>query len=287
MALPVGFTFSQASLQDYSDCPRRFQLRYVLNVRWPAAHDGSNAGGQMAAWEKRAQQGAAFHRLIHQHTVGIPEAALAESITDPQLQAWWQAYLHTPPPDLPTEVRRAETWLSVPLAGYRLMARYDLLAITPGQRAVIVDWKTSQSRLGRDWLETRWQTRIYRYVLVTAGAELNAGTAPTPAQVELIYWFTNYPQQIERLPYDAGHYASDRVALHAAVTEIASKAAAQDRTQDQKEWTLTDDLRRCRYCTYLTLCERTAVEAPEPEWEPQDEPEDWEIDLEQVGEIEF
>ena len=27
--LPVNFTFSQSSLQDYTDCPRRFQLRYI------------------------------------------------------------------------------------------------------------------------------------------------------------------------------------------------------------------------------------------------------------------
>ena len=107
MGLPAGFTFSQASLQDYSDCPRRFQLRYVLGVRWPSAD------AQLSTWEKRAQQGAAFHRLVHQHTVGIPEAALTASITDPELRVWWRAYLDTPPPGLPSEVRRSEVRLSV------------------------------------------------------------------------------------------------------------------------------------------------------------------------------
>jgi hypothetical protein len=56
-------------------------------------------------------------------------------------------------------------------------------------------------------------------------------------------------------------------------------------------WSLTDDVKHCRYCTYQTLCERdqqaSAVDAPEPDWEPQEEPEDWEIDLEQIGEIAF
>ncbi len=28
----IVFTFSQSSLQDYLDCPRRFQLRYVLDA---------------------------------------------------------------------------------------------------------------------------------------------------------------------------------------------------------------------------------------------------------------
>jgi CRISPR/Cas system-associated exonuclease Cas4 (RecB family) len=277
MALPASFTFSQASLQDYSDCPRRFQLRYVLGVRWPSA------APQLSTWEKSAQQGAAFHRLVHQHTVGIPEAALTESITDPELRAWWHAYLETPPANLPSEVRRSEVRLSVPLDGYRLMARYDLLALTPGQRAVIVDWKTSRRRTERRYLADRWQTLVYRYVLVQAGGRLNQGVALQPEQIELVYWFTNYPQQPERLPYDAGQYADDETALRAAVHEITE--------HDQEQWTLTGDLKRCRYCTYRTLCERdepsSALDVPEPEWEPQEEPEDWEIDMEQVGEIAF
>jgi predicted RecB family nuclease len=277
MALPAGFTFSQASLQDYSDCPRRFQLRYISGVRWPSADV------ELLTWEKRAQQGAAFHQLVHQHTVGIPEAALTESITDPELHAWWRAYLDTPPPGLPLQVRRSEVRLSVPLDSYRLMARYDLLAIAPGQRAVIVDWKTSQQRTERRHLASRWQTRVYRYVLAQAGLELNKGAALQPDQIELIYWFTNFPQQLERLPYDAGQYADDEIALLSTVRETAER--------DEERWTLTDDLRRCRYCTYRTLCERdeqaSAVDAPEPEWEPDEEPEDWEIDMDQVSEIAF
>ena len=277
MALPAGFTFSQASLQDYSDCPRRFQLRYVQNVRWPAAD------AEPSTWEKGAQQGAAFHRLVHQHTVGIPEAALRETITDPELRVWWQAYLDTPPLNLPTEVRRSEVRLSVPLNGYRLMARYDLLAIAPGQRAVIVDWKTSKRRAERGLLANRWQTRVYRYVLVNAAEELNGQRELYPKQVELVYWFTNYPQQTECLPYDASQYAADQLAIQTAVTEIAGR----DTVRDQEQWTLTNDLKRCRYCTYRTLCDQDLVEAPEPDWEPQEESEDWEIDLEQIGEIAF
>jgi len=36
MSLPTGFRFSQASLQDYVDCPQRFQLRYLAALQWPA-----------------------------------------------------------------------------------------------------------------------------------------------------------------------------------------------------------------------------------------------------------
>lgn len=36
MSLPEDFTFSQSMLQDFVDCPRRFELRYLLDARWPA-----------------------------------------------------------------------------------------------------------------------------------------------------------------------------------------------------------------------------------------------------------
>jgi hypothetical protein len=163
------------------------------------------------------------------------------------------------------------------------MARYDLLAISPGEQAVIVDWKTSQRRTERALLVSRWQTRVYRYLLVEAGGGLNEGHPLAPEQVELVYWFTRYPQQSERLPYNADQYADDKIALLTTVNEIAAR--------DEQEWTLTDDFKRCRYCTYQTLCERdkqaALVDAPEPDWEPQEEPENWEIDLEQIGEIAF
>ena len=36
MTLPSEFQFTQGKLQDYVDCPRRFQLRHVLMQPWPA-----------------------------------------------------------------------------------------------------------------------------------------------------------------------------------------------------------------------------------------------------------
>ena len=105
-----------------------------------------------------------------------------------------------------------------------------------------------------------------------------------PEQVELIYWFANYPAQPERFQYDDGQYAEDARQIEATIAEIALIA------QDAKsgEWTLTDDLTRCRYCVYRTLCDRQAavkVDAEEPDWDAQEGTFD--LDLEQIAEIEF
>ncbi|NCT22292.1 PD-(D/E)XK nuclease family protein, partial [bacterium] len=59
------FTFSQSSLQDYADCPRRFQLRYIEQLAWPAVETEPALEN-----ERRQQEGLLFHRLAQQHLIG-------------------------------------------------------------------------------------------------------------------------------------------------------------------------------------------------------------------------
>ncbi len=154
--LPQGFHFSQASLQDYKDCARRFELRYVLERRWPAQETQPALES-----ERRLQRGAAFHRLRHRHQVGVPRERLEAALDDEDLQTWWRRYLDSVPTNLPPE-RYPEMTLSTPLAGFRLLAKYDLLAIAPGQRAVIMDWKTGKPQR-KSTLRKRLQTLASRW----------------------------------------------------------------------------------------------------------------------------
>ena len=87
MTLPPGFQFSQGSLQDYVDCPRRFQLRYLLRVAWPALEAEPALEN-----ERHLRQGAAFHRLVHQHVLGLPPERLSRTVTDEAVRRWWRNY---------------------------------------------------------------------------------------------------------------------------------------------------------------------------------------------------
>ena len=134
--------FSQHKLQDYVDCARRFQLRYLAEQPSPALIVDSPL-----ELERLVQRGADFHHLVHQHLLGLDVDRLEASIQDPRLAAWWRTYLEHPPAGLPREVVRPEVVLAAPLpvpgtAGARLVARFDLLAADPGGRLAIVDWKT-------------------------------------------------------------------------------------------------------------------------------------------------
>jgi CRISPR/Cas system-associated exonuclease Cas4 (RecB family) len=274
VTLPDTFQFSQASLQDYVDCPRRFQLRYLLMQPWPALITEPAAEA-----EQHLQRGADFHRLAHQHALGLDPRLLAATIHDETLAHWWQTYLALPPTGLPETFRRAEVVVTAPLAGYRLLANFDLLAVEPEKQMVIVDWKTSLKRPSRTTLARRLQTRVYRYLAVEAGAEFNGGQRPQPEQVEMVYWFANDGGATERFPYDAAQYTADRGYLAGLIAEIAAR--------DEEIWPLTPDVRQCRFCNYRSLCERGVKPGFLGEFEDDLEPDEVEIDLEQVAEIEF
>jgi predicted RecB family nuclease len=296
MTLPTDFHFSQGSLQDYVDCPRRFQLRYIQRLAWPAVEAEPPLEN-----ERHLQQGAAFHRLVHQHMLGLSLERLSSTITDEDpsslgrrtkgLSRWWHNYLESAPADL-AKSRYPEIVLSAPLSGHRLIAKYDLIAVDPGQRAVILDWKTSRKRPPRKWLAERLQTRVYPYLLVRAGSHLmedgewrmesGRGRSFQPEQVEMVYWFANFPRDPECFPYDADQYEADGDYLASLVEEIKNLG--------DKDFSLTTRERHCRYCPYRSLCQR-GIRAGALD-EMDDEPERGDnfevpLDFEQIAEIEY
>lgn len=314
MALPTDFQFSQGSLQDYVDCPRRFQLRYIQRLAWPAVE-----AEPALESERHMQQGAAFHRLVHQHVLGLSPECLSSTITDEDLNHWWHNYLESAPASL-GELRYPEVVLSAPVSGHRLMAKYDLIAVGPApkveaeaegpeQRVVVFDWKTSRKRPQRKWLAERLQTKVYPYLLVRAGSHLlevgdrglenGEWRSFQPEQVEMVYWFANFPTDSERFPYDAAQYEADGdylASLIGEIKELALSLRPETRPEGPStglgdgDFPLTTQERRCRYCLYRSLCQRGVRAGPFDEAEDELEwGEDFEIafEFEQIAEIEY
>ncbi len=269
MTLPLNFRFSQASLADYLDCPRRFQLRYLLEQAWPAVESEP-----LLERERLAELGRHFHRLIQQHVEGLSVETLAASIGEPELARWWQSYLDSLDStlsDLPAR-RRAEVAISIPIKSYRLTAHFDLIA-SDDERAVIVDWKTEHRQPSREQLLRRVQTRVYRYVLTVAQQR-------PPGTVSMIYWFAQYPDRPITLPYDAAQHADDHKFLSELIAEIEQRAAQAG------EWGKTPDERKCAYCVYRSLCNRGVYAGTS---DPDDEDFDLvaRINIEQIDAIEY
>lgn len=238
--LSPSFIFSQSNLSAYVECPRRFQLRCVSEQAWPAVQSEP-----ALERERMLDLGRRFHHLIQQHVSGLSVGQLTRAAQEggADLIRWWRGYLTHPLPDLPPD-RRAEVTLSMPTGQHRLLAKYDLLALDR-DRVVIVDWKTERRRPGRDDLLRRLQTRVYRFLLVEAGATL-IGSPFAPEQVSMVYWFAEAPAQPEVLPYDATQHAEDGRYLSDLIAEIEAEVV----------FPLTTDESHCRFCAYRSLCDR-------------------------------
>jgi hypothetical protein len=280
MSLPDGFIFSQSSLQDFADCRRRFQLRYLQHLAWPAV-----VTEPVLEAERTQQRGALFHRLLQQHLSGVPAGRLARLIQDSELGGWWESYLAFYEKELAglrdqSGLSYPEISLTAGLGGFRLEAKYDLVVVLPNGRAVIYDWKTNRKRPERRWLASRLQTRLYPYLLRRAGATLNQGREIQPEAIEMVYWFAAYPGQPERFSYGDTAYKDDEAFLLELVGTIQRLG--------EGEFPLTSDLRRCAYCVYRSLCERGVRAGDLAESEAGlDEETPLEVDFEQIGEIEF
>lgn len=84
-------TLSQSSLQDYVDCARRFQLRYVDRLAYPAIESEPALEN-----EQHQREGEFFHRLAQQYLVGIPSEQVSKLANTPNLQRWWENFLAEP-----------------------------------------------------------------------------------------------------------------------------------------------------------------------------------------------
>jgi CRISPR/Cas system-associated exonuclease Cas4 (RecB family) len=278
----AGFTFSQSSLQDYADCPRRFQLRYLDALEYPALQSEPST-----AYEQHQREGQLFHRMVQRYILGIPEQAITQSALSPDLLRWWQAF-HT---FFNKELEQAqhldpELSISTSLGQARLLAKFDLLAMGEDGRLFIYDWKTYRNRPQEDRLAARWQTRVYRVLLVQAGMHFNHGQQILPKNCEMVYWFANYPDQPARFAYTANQFKRDWEALEAITAEIIKAASSTD--ESESRFPMTDDLKQCLYCPYRSYCTRgnQAGQLQDTVFEPESE-DNFDVDFEQIGEIAF
>lgn len=279
-ALPSPFTFSQSSLQDYVDCPRRFELRYIEKLNWPAVE-----AEPVAENERRMADGNFFHRLAQQYLLGLPAEKLSRLAASPDastglstsLSRWWDNFAQTFPSPSDLGSLHPEAVLSAPIRNHRLLAKFDLIAVRDG-RATIYDWKTYHKRPNNEWMSVRMQTKVYRYLLAKAGTQLNDGKAFAPEAIQMTYWYADFPSDPITFAYDATQFKRDESALETLIAEIESSAS----------FPLTDDQGKCRFCAYRSYCNRGATAGDWREAEEEAEAhESFDINFEQIAEIAF
>ncbi len=236
MPLPVDFNFSQGSLRDFLACPRRFHLRYIEQMAWPAIE-----AEPYLEREQHLKRGALFHRLAEQRIKGIPAEALAPLADASGLGEWWRAFLEFVA-NLPEGERQAEITLTARLKEHALLAKYDLLLKGTDGRLSIFDWKTTTVRQHSDKLMDDIQTRLYLLLVVEALPGMKE------EDISMTYWFAAFPSQPERISYTAAQHQRNLSDILELVSQIAQAPP--------ESFILTPDERQCRFCVYRSYCER-------------------------------
>lgn len=259
--LPAGFRFSQASLATSEGCLRRFYLRYLRRLNWPAAADRAGL-----AKEEGAARGRLFHHLVHQHTLGLAVDEQVAASADPVLAQWWANFIRFPPQGVPAGEIHAELELWVPLGQWWLTARFDRVVVGQGGDLCIVDWKTG-SGLPSAHLAS-WQTLVYCFVLCEGGALLKGGVPVAPEQISLCYWPAPSPDQVQWHHYDRVQHQRGRERIEALAGRLAS-------VERPEEFGKTADLQRCGDCEFRAYCARGTGVGPGWECEAEEEDESW------------
>ena len=275
MAISNDFQFSQASLQDFQDCKRRFFYRYVERLSWPALETEP-----ALANEEWMRQGARFHQLVHQYFLGLPIKRLSELSLEENLETWWQGFLDHNPVE-PGDQFFPEKLLVTKHSGFTLVAKFDLVVLGKDSSLSIYDWKTSRKPGSRNQLSNRLQTKVYSYVLARAGHAFTNQVLVDPEKIRMIYWYANRPSGPEEFLYSSAQLLEDEQSLLGLMEECVSL----DKISDHPK---TENINHCRYCVYRSLCDRGEQAGPFDEYGDEiDSMFEDNFDLDQIPEIEF
>jgi hypothetical protein len=247
---------SQSGLAAFARCPRRFYLRFVRRLEWPAPLTGSEQ-----EWERSLLRGEELHLFIQQAALGIDVQNLVGAMGDTQLATWWQNFVDSPPQqphgDVHTELELIVPTGGVPAATqHQLMARFDRLIVSTddsGAQIHIIDWKTGTPR-DPSSLESSWQTVVYRYIAVEASTRLvDDGSPVPPDRVSFTYWQAEAPETPVVLAYDESAHEAARKQIEAAVGRIEQRLLDP---LGEDAFERTTDLDACCHCPYRSYCER-------------------------------
>ncbi len=240
-----SLTLSQQPIQDYLDCPRRFQLRHLDRLPWPDLPYPPDV-------EAAFSRGRLLHLLIERHYLGLPVDR--GEIADAVVSGWWNTFrAFAPAPEggrlLP------EASLTVPLDNHQLRGRFDLVHLDSSGdtlKATIYDWKTSKPR-GEAWLRRAWQTRLYLALLAEGGHALAGadGQHLDPDQISMVYWYLDDPENPVTVRYSRAWHIENWETLRSTL-EALNESLRTD------QWPLTDDWSHCRYCAFQAYCGRQA-----------------------------
>ena len=278
MDLPKNFNHSQKSLQDFLYCRRLFKYRYIERIKWPAVELHP-----INELEKRAQLGAEFHRIVHQFYSGVSEEKIEDYLGERIIKKWWTNFKNSIVKNLDeADIYLPEVRLYSYIGDSRLIAKIDLISIKPDGNRIIYDWKTSQKRPKREFLLSQFQSLVYPFLVISVDDRIYPWKKVDPDMVRMIYWFAEYPENIEIFKFDEKKFNESKEVITDTIEKIEN--------MNYGDFIKTDQEVKCKFCIYRSLCGRKGYPgdvAEATDWILPEERNHYEMDLNQIEEIEY
>lgn len=242
MPIEPGFRFSANNLQEYTYCPRRFELKYLLKQSYPAI-----ISQPVLEMEHRMEMGQCFHSLVNQFLSGVDADLIDRSIPGEPLKTWFQNFL-----DFFRQFSRfknlSEHTFFIPFEGFQCIAVFDLIIFKENNEILIVDWKTTLRDPDRARYEIRMQTTLYPFLLYECMCDMESMKNLQPDNISMQYWFPANPGVEIIFPYSHEKRTQNREKLIKLIQAINAL--------DLGKFEKTNFTNRCEYCQYRSLCER-------------------------------
>lgn len=248
--------FSANSLQSFSDCERRFELKYLEELQWPAVE-----AEPVLKSERFLADGRRFHEMIHQDILGIP--VVEPSFDDDPIFNWWSTYQALNPIQEDGD-RYPEKTLVSTLKDRLFVATYDLIVVSENGNVVIYDWKTWKNPLPLQRVKNQMQSRIYPLVLYRERSSIPGCSDLQPEDIEMRYWYVNSPDESVAFTYSKDQLEADTAFLQLMIDRIDELGPGQ--------FELTADKRKCTYCPFRSYCERGSIAGNLDEFEAMEDP---------------
>lgn len=235
---------TQTQISAYERCKRFYYLKYVSRLVWPVE----------VTDRRQIRQGEDFHLLIRQLLMGFPRSSLLVPADSENLSGWLDVFQREDPIGKPDMIF-PEREVTVNYADVLWLGKFDALAVYDGEIRIF-DWKTSGRKPDAAHYLSSPQTRLYRFLAKTCAARLlGASQHGIPAEnIEMVYWFPEYPEETIRLPYSEDEYARDMTWLRTLAREMCAV--------NEADFPRTEKTRRCEFCDYRTYCFPTAALLP-------------------------
>ena len=256
---------TQTQISAYERCRYFYYLRNVRKLVWPIE----------AGESKNVRQGDDFHLLVRQLILGFPAESLIVPEKDENVRRWLDVYCSVQPLGSPEQVF-AEKEVSLLFADVLWLGKFDALTVND-DRLTIYDWKTGSARPEQEKYQKAPQTRLYRFLARSCASRLiGAGLHAVPAEnIEMVYWFPEYPDREVRLPYSEEEYQLDMTWIKTRAREMSSV--------EESDYPRTQNTRHCRFCAYRTFCFTASVVSFREEEILQEEPPELSGDIWQAG----